>query len=89
MSVASATPVLKPYRLWFALLPALYMVFDLAEDLSLIRMLTWREFITKGSVDATQWLTRIKFSALALSAVQITLLAVWWLRARQEKRRPG
>lgn len=77
VSAAAAVPGLKAFAWWFAVLPLLYMAFDLAEDISLIRMLTWPDRVTDANVNTTRTLTRFKIVTLMLSAGQVAILWSW------------
>jgi len=65
----------EPGGAWaFALLPALYVVADLAEDALLARLLTAPRAITETAVRWARALTRVKLWTLGLGVIQTLML---------------
>lgn len=84
-SVSSATivPALKPYATWFAVLPCIFIVADVSEDLSLARMFYWPDVIGDTTVTITKILTTIKIYASGLAIAQTALLAAYSMLSKQ------
>jgi hypothetical protein len=63
---------------WAAgIVPALYVVADLTEDVLLARLLTNRAAISPATVGTAQQATKAKFFLLFLAFVQAIVLAAW------------
>lgn len=60
----------------FAILPAVYLGVDLAEDTILARMLTNPDMISFSLVRVVQMLTKIKIAAVFLSCGQLAILFI-------------
>ena len=67
-------PTVAPLGTYLLALPALYFVADLAEDITLARLLTSSNLITERSVTTLQLLTRAKLVTVGLARAQTTLL---------------
>ena len=64
-------------------IPAIYVVADLSENIFIARMLTAPDLVTAAVVGTTRWLTKLKWAAVALGSIQVVVLVGFGLFARR------
>jgi hypothetical protein len=80
---AEAIPLLKPLAAWFMVLPALFILADVIEDLNLARMFLRDDAITDQAVRLTHIATWAKIRLMGLALAHAAILAAWALVEQQ------